>query len=407
MLEQLADVAADDPSVRLDQVWAEPTGRVQVAAFALPTGSHRTGSGDPHPLRLLREAATALLEGSPRAAGGSVKAPVPPHAAAVLGTLFDKAGDLPAVRAGLAETRPLPPQVTPGMRAAQLGVQGLLLAFGLSLMYACGLLLSFSAAVEGTAQAATARAARDALADPARRAKLVKAAAVLDADPAAGFLPADERASVTSRVTHAAAPDRLGYTLARLDAYADRREAEAAVERGRLTRPERFALEKLGRVAFGPTGDSPLTVNRLLKETDRPARPGDRWRLFGPLAGFVLAVPLGWAAFAVLFRGGLGFRLGGIVPVRADGRPAGRLWCGLRERGGVGAGGRRCCWAACGCSTAAPSLVRPPHRAVAAGRAAAARVRAGGAPRPGPAAARPAARDVAGAGVGVVESGWR
>jgi hypothetical protein len=330
VLEQLTEVAAADPGVRLDQLWAEPTGRVQVSPFPLPTGSRRTGCGDRHPLRLLREAATGLLEGAPRSTGGPVKAPVPPHAGAVLGELFDPAGSLAGVRAGLADTRPLPPQVTPGMRAAQLGVQALLLAFGLGLMYACGALLSFSAAVEASGQAASARAVRDALTDSARRARLAKAAAAIESDPVAAFLPADERASVASRVTKALAPEKLGYTLARLDAFADRRATEAAADRDRLTRPERYALDRLGRVAFGPAGDSPLAVNRLLKEAERPGWMNDRWRLFGPLAGVVLAVPLAWAAVAVLFRGGLGFRLGGIVPVRADGRPAGRLWCGLR-----------------------------------------------------------------------------
>lgn len=45
---------------------------------------------------------------------------------------------------------------------------------------------------------------------------------------------------------------------------------------------------------------------------------------------FVIAVPLLWAAWAILMRGGLSYPLAGLSLVRADGRVASRLACGLR-----------------------------------------------------------------------------
>ena len=45
---------------------------------------------------------------------------------------------------------------------------------------------------------------------------------------------------------------------------------------------------------------------------------------------FVLAVPLLWAASAILMRGGLSYPLAGLSLVRGDGRVASRLACGLR-----------------------------------------------------------------------------
>src|SRR5262249_4152658 len=122
----------------LDQVWVEPNGRVQlldysVSAAPAPAGSPRS----PNPMALLREVASLALEGRPRATAGPVLAPLPAHAVPVLNRLFTDGGyaTLADLQRDLAETHVHRPEVTPAVRAAQLGIQAAALGAPLGLLF--------------------------------------------------------------------------------------------------------------------------------------------------------------------------------------------------------------------------------------------------------------------------------
>ena len=118
----------------IDQVWVEPNGRVQLLdcpiSFAPAASSHS-------PLLLLREVVALALEGRPRITAGPVLAPVPPHATPVLDRLFTNGGyrGVDELQRDLAETHIHRPEVTPAIRAAQLGIQAALLSTALTVMF--------------------------------------------------------------------------------------------------------------------------------------------------------------------------------------------------------------------------------------------------------------------------------
>src|SRR5205085_12250574 len=83
-------------ALSVDQVWVQPDGRAQILAASLVTDSPPDADGhgaapQERALRLLRAVVVTALEGKPRAiadSGDRVRAPVPVHAADLLGRLF-------------------------------------------------------------------------------------------------------------------------------------------------------------------------------------------------------------------------------------------------------------------------------------------------------------------------------
>jgi hypothetical protein len=125
------------------QVWVDPGGRVQLLGTPL-TGdgadvAGAAGDGEPaagdqeRALRFLREVAALTLEGRPRPPGEapvSVRAPVPPHAAAMLDRLLGVRAPYETIeqfRKDLHATRDRPTEVTRVRRAGHLALTGLLL----------------------------------------------------------------------------------------------------------------------------------------------------------------------------------------------------------------------------------------------------------------------------------------
>jgi hypothetical protein len=162
---------------------------------------------------------------------------------------------------------------------------------------------------------------------------------VLDA---ARALPKDH-ARVRAKIETALAPGRLPETIERLHARVERLQDEAKDHRSYLTAPEQAALDAIAaQMEFGePDLKDPefaflSAVAVEVAAAENPAgaaKPEDGGRLVFPVsaAAVLLLVPLGWAGFAFVFRGGLAFLLAGITLVRADGRRAGRLRCAVRE----------------------------------------------------------------------------
>ncbi|MBY0515203.1 MAG: protein kinase, partial [Gemmataceae bacterium] len=248
LLEQLVEeleAAEKDGStparLTLGQVWVEPNGRVQLLDCPVSNESVRAPSvsegvgvnpsvtlgarpDTSAALRLVREVATLTLEGRPRADGGPVHAPVPPHAAPILGRLFrpDGYSTLADLHCDLAETHAHTPEVTATVRAAQLGIQAAVLAAGLVLMFASSGVTAVVLAKLADDRAQQTAAALELLADPAARAGL--------------DVPDPARAE------------------RRLVGLHERKAAEAEDRRDHLLRPQRYALEKFHAGAAAAEG---------------------------------------------------------------------------------------------------------------------------------------------------------
>lgn len=351
VIEQVTDelIAADADGSGVwrpttDQVWVEPGGRVQLLDFPLPPGAgwHVEGQfpepGPTDPVRFVRQVASLALEGSPRADAGPVRAPLPPHAATVLGRLFDDGPDgyahLPKFWQDLSETHAHPAQVTAASRAAHLGVQAVLLAWGVSLMLTVSGLNNFARAVIAYGKIARPEQVRRTVDDASLRPAVLDAARTLPGQPGA--------AKLRGRLETALAPGRLPDTIDALTARVEALTADAAEHRRRLSTPEQAVLDWVApQLEFGePDLKDPhfhflvMADAEITAATNPAAAPptddGEKW-VFPVSAAVVVLVPVGWAGFAFLFRGGIAMWLAGITLVTADGRRAGRWRCAGRE----------------------------------------------------------------------------
>ena len=314
LLEQLADefraAQADGsvpPRLALDHVWVEPNGRVQVLDFPLCAARYRPNA----PLAVLREAASLALEGQPRSTTGGVSAPLPAHAMPVLNRLF--ATDLPLAefQKELAETHAHRPEVTPAVRAAHLGMQAVLLAVPLAVLFSLAFTVAVGKSFEAEMHAAQARWTVAALADPVERAKLAESSPrALDA------------ALVNPRLQ------------VRVTDLAARTQAEADLRRAALLLPQRWWRDRFRpdpeRTA-GPTAAREIVLWAGAPDKSAAGRSDSPWSHDEALtfAAFA-AVLLGMVLLAAILRGGVSLMLTGVAIVRADGRPASRRQCAAR-----------------------------------------------------------------------------
>jgi hypothetical protein len=272
--------------------------------------------------------ATLTLEGKPRAAGGPVRAPLPPHASRITDRLFaDGYRTLGQLRADLEENRAHPAAVTAGVRAAHLSAQATMLAIGLVFMFGVSGLFSFMVASIEALQARGFEEVRDMLRDPVTREKLLAKARQMP----------DSRADVREWMERDLSPEGAEKMARRVDELIARHGAEAERQREYLTRPERVMLDRLTQMATedNQVADqmTPRQVETLLRTIRQPTTPAarERWGFFVVYCGLVVVWPVVWAVFAFAFRGGLAMSLAGITLVRPDGRKAGRFRCAGRE----------------------------------------------------------------------------
>lgn len=328
-------------SPRVSQLWVEPGGRLQWLDFDIPTGypyQHRLNNSveqamdSSDALRFIRQVATLTLEGQARSEGGPIHAPVPPQATAITERLFQKSSegysDLTAFRQDLQESHAHPAQVTASMRGAQLGAQAAMLAIGLMVMFHVTGLFTFGLAVFAAAQVWGPVDVRDAVADPARR-QIVLARL--------RQLPPDD--PVRQRLEPLLASPSAAETVERLDTWLQARQANLDLHRSRLIGIEQRMLNRLESVITEAQPDESsldfrdnADIYLALAYGKREEPPIEFRKGAAMIAGMiVVAVPLIWAAFAFLFRGGLAMALAGITLVQQDGRLAGRWRCALRE----------------------------------------------------------------------------
>ncbi len=294
----------------------------------LRTGGEGSEEAAPAPdraLALAGQAAVLALEGWPRPRARRVRAPLPEHAARLLGRLLGEKHpyrDAEAFRAELASTHEKPAEVTRARRAAHLAVLAVALYFSL---FSCCL----GPVVMGTVgpTSLTPLLILSEQEDEGRRVLrgLEEAAA---GDFASGIL----------------SPQPLARPAAVYRLHADLELCERL--RDKINRVEG---ERLARLARGnQLGQTFQFGDPFSRQEAKPAEAGTDFRaeagrwlqredalrletVFGviglvlPALGLLVAV--GWAG---IFRGGLTYYLLGLSLVRPDGRRAGRLRCAWR-----------------------------------------------------------------------------
>jgi hypothetical protein len=285
---------------------------VQVLDFPLCAARYRPHS----PLVVLREAASLTLEGRPRSSSSGIAAPLPAHAMPVMNRLFTSELALAEFQKELAETHAHRPEVTPAVRAAHLGLQAVILALPLLVLFAIAFAVSVRLTFDATLQAEQARRAADVLANPVARAKL----------PESGNKALDA----------ALANPRL---QVRVNDLVERTQSDAHTRRASLLLPQRRMLEGVERsMDMNPPSESVILANTrgIVLWAGAPEK-SDAAKADTPWGGgtwrtsiLFIVIPAGLILLSGVFRGGMSLLLAGIAIVRADGRPALRRQCVVR-----------------------------------------------------------------------------
>jgi hypothetical protein len=265
------------------------------------------------PLELLRAVAALTLEGSTRTVTGDhVRAPVPAHAGRIIRKLFggpDGYRGPVDLRDELGATAEEATQVTQPMRLAQIGLMTVLLAPGISMMFALSGLFGTFVARDYSDAIRADQGLLAALAAPEKR-------HALPGDPALGPLLA--RPDFQEVVENQLMND----------------QAERSAIMAMLNTAERtLILQTEARSAARPadTLDAELisAARRAagIRSNDRDERGGRR-RV--EVSALILAWPFAWALGAFVLRGGVSLMAMGIRLMRTDGRKATRLQCAIR-----------------------------------------------------------------------------
>lgn len=317
LVEELRVAEADGTlpnRLELDQVWVEPNGRVQLLESSI--ASPATVSPQPQPLVLLRQVASLALEGRPRTTPGPVHAPLPAHAIPVMDRLFTPNGykTLGELQHDLGETHLHRPEITPAIRAAQLGLQAATLAVPLGLLF----VLTFALAPILTRNARTyaeyAEATLAALADPEKREKLAA------------------RPELAEPLKHPRLTERL-------EGLRQRMHTEAEVRQSLLLRPQQFLLnqaEKLDTDDSAREAGYPMQVRKAViwagaADGTPRAQSLSPWQSdSGIILLIVVGIPTAMVIVATIVRGSVSMLLTGIAIVQANGLPATRRQCALR-----------------------------------------------------------------------------
>jgi uncharacterized RDD family membrane protein YckC len=297
----------------LDQIWVEPTGRVQILECSVSGGQAQPALS---PLAMLRAVASLALEGRSRVYAGRVNAPLPAHAIPVLDRLFTDGGysTLADFQRDFADTHAHRPEVTPAVRAAQLGIQGAVLFLPLAAMIVITFALAPWLVLMANTRADQCQAALDALADPEKRANLAAINALTE-------------------------PLKNPHLFSKLTEYRDRKRTESQFRRPLLLTPQRVMLEQVEEhVPEDPERLSGYKeqVRELVywagaTENARRAKWSGPWTQEGvPFLIVLVVVPVGMVILAAVLRGGVSMMLAGISVVRADGQRATRSQCALR-----------------------------------------------------------------------------
>lgn len=355
ILEQLTDefrAAEADKSVpetlEIDQVWVEPAGRVLLLDYPIRnvSGVENLETSKPQPIDLIRQTAALALQGQPWEIGEPIKAPLPPHARAIADRLTDHDSDdkdLAKLHRDLADSHALPSRVTAGQRGTQIFLQWLfnvpnLLLVILLLSLAMNGITSFAISlyswsferVEAMANS-PGQLARIASRDEVKEALAPEHREHTMAIIAERAKRAREFREQSTKVT-LTPPERsaVNYAL-RLVQEADTFQRADKDDLARLTQAVRKAhdttIDADGTPRYRNTGNDRDRPDPLFVTVEKLHYRDEIAGLIVLLMGVFLMIAF---VVAVAFRGGVSWLLTGLALVYEDGRPCGRLWCGLR-----------------------------------------------------------------------------
>ncbi|MCU0704495.1 MAG: protein kinase [Fimbriiglobus sp.] len=349
------------PVVTPDQVWVEPSGRVQVLDFPLPTGTAaaagetrtRYPSGTADPFQFLRRVTTLMLEGRPRTSDEPVAAPLPAKAEAITTDLMeDRFHELPEFQKALHDNRQLPPEVTTGMRAGHLSATAVMCGGWLFLMFILSGIVSWGIAFGMSMEAIQREELLASLDTPEKRKEWIttvrrQASNESEKRDAERFerLFSEERADRTLRLLRREVVVRQAYQA---DAEKRLNPVERSLLRGMITQVTQTRQFNLGpsirnylsRVEQQEQGEHTVggkefdaTGEMASDHVENTDKLDDVTRIAGIVMGCVIAQwPLVWfPLFALVFRGGIARWIAGVAFDRHDGRPASRWVCGLRS----------------------------------------------------------------------------
>ena len=315
----------------IEQIWVEPTGRLQLLDFSLPVhvpvkGSNPAG-GENNSTTLIRQLTTLCLEGKARATGGKLAAPLPPHASSIVNPIFEenKPNLVPALRYELANSYAQMPVVTSGIRFGHIGVQSAMLALGLLVMFLASGFLSLEMVLAPMAEIRAARTIVRDIDEPGERTDLIQRLQQI---------PNSQR---RERIVSTLSDDNYNQTADRLALHADRLQDELDADIETLNPTERAILRNLNLSEPSDSVENlstPLiakTMTSALSQSEEDIMP-TRAKLFNYcMIGLAIFPFIIWPIFAYLFRGGLSMKIAGITLVKQNGRKAGRFRCVLRE----------------------------------------------------------------------------
>ncbi len=337
-----------------EQVWVEPNGRVQLLDFPIPTGQavlagetrSRYPRGTADAGKFLKQCTTLMLEGLPRTTKQPIAAPLPPKAGRLLAQLLeDNDPKLSEFHRELKLVREQSQEVTASQRLAQNSAQGLLMSFGIVVMFlVAGFLHPFI--TYGFLQFYDKCAVvRQAIATPQQREELLTDARSNWTTP--------KRLARLATLEKALAEENVSNTLASLDNVVEHQEATRQKMSQRLNPVERIVLQAfldLGNKSSAPAEEIAVLLSseqietrsgmrvqvngRLITEADKRIEELDQelFNAFWPLSILLLTWPfIVWPAFAFAFRGGLAYVLSGVSIVRKSGRPAARWRIAVRS----------------------------------------------------------------------------
>jgi hypothetical protein len=331
-----AEETVPDP-LRLDQVWVQPNGAVQLLEMpwgdvpAEKASETEAVSPEQRARTLLGQAAALALEGAPRPAEleGPIRAPLPHHAAQMLARLLAGRVTCRKFQTALNDTRDRPTELTRPRRAAHLGLLAAFLFAGAGCcMFPAGWVIDVMPATLSQGKLLEEKTSLRHLDHGAWRDFAASAAGAGPACwPALGQLHAD----LTLR-------EQLREKI-----QEDKRRAEDQLEAlGPITRQQlllsRQSLaaqqaQKADNPLFHDPRESRLTYYR--SNAERALNPGFDAQMFEEVLELVGLVPLLiwpilWVIWAFLCRGGLSYGIVNIDLVRSDGRPALRFQCAWR-----------------------------------------------------------------------------
>lgn len=340
------------PVVTPDQVWVEPSGRVQVLDFPLPTGKTTTASetrtrypsGSADPFQFLRRVATLMLEGKPRTSAVPVYAPLPSKAEVITTDLMDdRFRSLDELHAALRENRQHPAEVTTGMRAGHLSVTAVMCGMWLFLMFFLSGFLNWCGAFVGSMPAAEHARLVESISTPQKRLERIAEAR---AQPRSSDTSSQAR---VERFKKWLGEENAAITLAKFKADADHLNGVRSTLEQRLNPVERSMLQSMvdqtHQQIAGQRGrvHDVYVIDNYLSELEHPTDDhNDHKNLLGEIdeglrvVGVVFACviaqwPLFWFPLcAIIFRGGASRWIAGLAFDRRDGRPASVWVCGLR-----------------------------------------------------------------------------